>query len=360
MLCLSKLLLHLVQYYSIIFGFTYIYIDFKNRVVKFNKTVKFYVYFIDLVFLILILNNDYTFLTKGFTLMHIITAYTQIIENMLRTTTFIGLIFMRIKEEKLLRKFNKIFTQLQTTYFDKLSHITVNQTLFQTQILNISLVMSFGLYAVMDLVVKVIIKIMRWYPLPIYVYDYYIQVLTHYVLFHHGFMLCCLYHQFQKINNHLKYASMDGITARVHLQLSLILKQVNDINGPLIFIVLLSIFLENGNFVCISIHFYINDLFYFVEIVGLFGFAVYCINIFLYFVICERIKTITNETGFILMEYREREDQRETEIMCFRRLMMKNNVNICGFFSIDLGSLFALIASIITLTIILIQSTYYM
>ncbi|KAM7343086.1 uncharacterized protein ACRADG_010233 [Cochliomyia hominivorax] len=360
MLYLFKLLLRIVQYLSLIFGFTYIYIDYKGRLVKIYKSAKIYAFIINFPFIILMCRFAFRYIYKAnVNTLHPIIVYINIIEEILNVFTFMGFILMRFKEEKLLRKLTKIVTYLQTIYFDKLTQTSLSERITEVFILNIFIVISSNIYTVLNLMVIVATTRLRWYVLPHSSCKYYILTLKHYILFHHGLTLCCVNHYFQKLNNYLKYEPVDGITAQVFLQLSLILKELNVLNGPLIFYVIISLFLENGSFICFILLFYLENHSQNINIWDFYDFIFFCLNIFLYFFICERIKTTSRETGNLLMEYHEGENQKETETLCLGRLVMENDVNICGFFTVDLGALFTWVSSIIILTIILVQSSHY-
>ncbi|KAM7341790.1 uncharacterized protein ACRADG_009448 [Cochliomyia hominivorax] len=358
---LSKWLLRLAQYYGIIFGFTYIYIDYKNRHIKIYRSVQIYAYFINFLYVAATIHY-YTFVLTRFPLFyheHPVVSYAAMIQHILRLVIFIGLIVIRLKEEKLLKKLFEIYLPLQVLYFDNVTHISADETIKYSVILNIFNVMAHSMCFVLNaFVYKVNGK--PWFDVMSTCFLNYFLAMQHFIMLHHVLVLSYINHCFKKLNVQLHRQQVTEYFARIYYKISLLLEQVNHLNGPLIFFVLVSLLLANSIYAYGLILYDFNIRLLSYDLLFDFcTFIIFCMDIFLYFLICDRVKNTTNESAYILMEYSVNKNQQETEIVALGRLTMELDVNICGFFSIDLEALNTLITEIVTLTIILIQIEYF-
>lgn len=114
MMCLTNFLLNFIQCHHIFYGFTFIYIDIGKPIY-----LKIYVYLLNLIYAALI---AYCFLeainlTTKYFINELIMQLSYNIIYLAHMFMFVGLIWMRIKEEIFLRKWFKIIHPLQTTYF---------------------------------------------------------------------------------------------------------------------------------------------------------------------------------------------------------------------------------------------------
>ncbi|KAM7343087.1 uncharacterized protein ACRADG_010235 [Cochliomyia hominivorax] len=363
MLSLVKLLLQIIQCLSIIFGYNFVYIDVKKGLVKIYKIVKIYVYTFYLLFggILLCYCFDRYVIHAYYTVRLVIIKATTIFAFLLDIFLFFAFIVMRIKEEKYLKKFHKIVLNLQGTYFNKLREIPINKTIRYVLILNVFLIMAYSIYTVLKVVIRVIkvaSNIWHWLILLNVFHSLYFTIAEHHILLRHGLILCYINDYFTKFNSDLKYTPVNRVHVRVYQQLYFMLKEINNINGPLIFCIILSHLLKYAKSIYNVIFLLKNrlDSKHIWLYIG-FGFGVHLF--LLYFLICENIKITANETGEILRKYREKENQMKIETICFGRLLMKPEVSICNFFTINFSCLFGLISQIIMLAIIITQSSYY-
>ncbi|KAM7343113.1 uncharacterized protein ACRADG_010260 [Cochliomyia hominivorax] len=361
MSCIFKRLLNVVQYFSIIFGLTYIYIDNKNKFVKIYKSVKMYVHIFHFLFggtFLCYFFNHYI-LRTNYTVQHVHTIISYISAYGIHVITFFALIILRFKEEKFIAKLHKIILKLQTIYFDKLSMEPVNETIKHAITLNMFIIMVRSLHSVSNIAVKVIKKELSWNILVSSCYINYFAVMELYIFFHHGLILCHINDYFTKLNDHLKYAPVLKIHANVYLHLSRILKEVNAINGSAVFYTIVSEVVSYSKYIFNIILYDSGKALNHQHYWAFFSCIICSSLIYLYFLICERVKNTTKETGIILMENRKKENQQTIENICFGRLVMELNVQVWGFFVIDLSALFAIVSAIINFTIVLIQSECY-
>ncbi|KAM7342654.1 uncharacterized protein ACRADG_009989 [Cochliomyia hominivorax] len=360
MLCLFNLLLDLIQYLTITIGYTYVYIDVQKGLMKFYKYVKLYVHIFNLLFAVPLLCYffDRFVIQEKYSDNFLILILTNISLYFSNVIIFMLLIIMRIKEEKTLKKLHKIVLDLQTTYFVKLNYNVANETIKGALILNMLLIMANGIGSILNPAIKMI-RARFWHrqALPIYFYAHYFSVVQHYILFRHGLILCYINDYFTKLNRHLKQTPVNGVDVRVYMQLSSILKKVNVINGPIVFTVIVSQVLTYSRYIfhtIVLIKNLLDPTYIWLHL----SFIIYISEVFLYFYICEKIKVTTKETGIILRNFHEMENQQKMETICYGRLLMHLDVKVCGF-TIDFSRLFGIAAEIITLAIVLIQTGSY-
>ncbi|KAM7344120.1 uncharacterized protein ACRADG_010953 [Cochliomyia hominivorax] len=307
---LSNCILRLALYYGLFFGYTYIYVNDKERYIKIFASVKIYVYIINLVTLaLIILFTVDNYETSIFYSEDPATAFAIIVSYFARFVIYAGITLLRIREEKALEKWLKIFLPLELTYFPKLYFITCNENIKNILVFNIIIIMFYNFCIFLTLLP--LIAYGDWWTVMDIFLESYIVGMQHYVLLHHAFMLCYINYCFAKLNKLLEHQQMQEGLARIHLKYSLLLQQVNSINGPVIFLILVSLLVTNSLYICGTLmSIYENrDIItsliseYLKEICILLSLF---IDMFLYFLICERICGTTKETGRILMEYNAR------------------------------------------------------
>ncbi|KAM7342294.1 uncharacterized protein ACRADG_009760 [Cochliomyia hominivorax] len=358
--CISKWLLRVAFYYGIFFGYTYIYVDVNKRLVKSNGYVKIYVYFINSIHGILLLyyaveNIKYNFLYPG----NPVLAFGYSVMHIGRVCIFVGVIVLRIREENALKKWFKIIVPLQLTYFDKISVMSSKEMSEEILCLNILVIVFYSLCSLITFFIYP--SKGDWGHMVLLCSENYITLMQTYVMLHHVITLCYINICFSKLNQQLEQGQILELFANIYFKLSLLLKEVNEINGPVIFSVLSCLLLSNSFYIFISLVLMISfpEIFLYTFILGLVILILICIHIFLYFLICELVHRTTTDSGRILMLYNVRNKHYlEIEMVCLGRLLLNLNINICGLFSISFSSLFTLILEIITLIIILIQFDY--
>lgn len=297
-------LLNFIQYHYIIYGFSYVYIDIGKRIIKFYIYLKIYVYILNLIYAGLTIYcllraiNQTKLYFKNETLLEI--SYN--ILYMSHIFIFVNVIFRRIKEETYLKKWFKIFLPLQINYFDKLTQLPCDKSIERFQIFNILLILLQNYYVIYLIILKMIE--LKWSSaMDMFVLNLF-AIMENYIMIHHIFILCYIKYVFLKLNHQLRNGQINEYLVQIYIKLSLLMREVNRINGPLIFGVLLC---QLMNF---SIHLYTlfemiidSGSIMFVDITYPCIVTVLFINMFVYFLICDQLYKTTLETGELLMLY---------------------------------------------------------
>ncbi|XP_065367019.1 putative gustatory receptor 22b [Calliphora vicina] len=360
MTCCSNWLLRLALCHGIFVGFTTIYIDIDRRLVKSYTSVKIFVYFKNLLYAFVMI----CYLMDSFDLGSFdndspVISFAFIATHASRSLLFVVVIMLRIKGDKALKKWLKILLVLQTEYFDKLPDTSVDKNIKNVLTLNIILVSANILGTTISLV-PALIKGDFWSLMDVYLQSY-LMDMQHYIMLHHGFILCYLNNLFSKLNNQLHSKRVEPCLASIYFQLTMLLQQVNVIYGPAIFTILLCLLLTISIFgygIIIFMNLINYEIFIYQYLLTCSAMILLCIDMYLYFLICDRVYETSRETQRILLEFSTGQKNQEVESVCLGRLLLRHNINICGMFNVDLSSLFAMIAQIILYTIILIQIDY--
>lgn len=304
MSCLFKWLLNLYQFYTILFGFSYAYVNIEKHMVKFNILVKIYVTFINIIYTIIMIY--FLIINCGDTLRHL-TGVTAILECTFITYTFIrlcliiGLLVFRLKEEKI---FKEIYLS-QINYIEQcLCNTTTrnDKTTERIQFLYISILFIHGFFTIYRIISEVING--EWQHLIIEVSFNIFLALEHNIMFHHCLILSYIINLYAKLNNQLEREEVSHTLSDIYLKLSFLLQNVNTTIGPLIFGVLLSELL--------TIAFYIRTLYLLINMMQIYiergleiTILLLCVsfNIFLYFWMCDRFNSTIYKTGEIIKEY---------------------------------------------------------
>lgn len=303
----SNFLLRLPSYYSIVLGFSYSYVDYENRQLKSCFYLKVYVYLINLIYSGQILY--YTVDNFGYEMLYnensiISSAY--IIINLLDLIIFGNLIITRFKQDKKFEEYQKIIRPLHIEYFEELTYIPINET---SKVLIIINILSLGTqtFCVILILVPHLFKDQLFNIMDICL-QHYLLAMQQYILLQHAFIISYFNYCYSKLNTKLQYFLIQETYAQIYIKISLILQKINNHNEVLIFLVLISLFLK------ISLYLYGTILFAY-EIHSNFSkycydfilelniFIFLCINIFLYFLICERLCETTKESRRTLMDY---------------------------------------------------------
>ncbi|KNC23436.1 hypothetical protein FF38_13320 [Lucilia cuprina] len=257
-------------------------------------------------------------------------------------------IWLRLKGDKLLDKWLNIFLELQIKYFDKLQKTSVDG---KTKIILIFNIIMMSTNSLATLVIMVPSLLDRdWLSLILDYLDGYCYALEHYIMLHHILLLSYINHCLSLLNNKLRYGPVKRSLVNNYFQLVKLLQEINDIYGPMIFNMFLGILLTSSIYAD-SILIYIKNgeyklnLFeYFVQVSAL---LLMWINLYLYFLICDRVNETSRETTIIILEYSTRSnDNQEVELLFLEHLVLRLKINICGMFDLDLSSFFAFVAAI--------------
>ncbi|KAI8123710.1 hypothetical protein CVS40_5552 [Lucilia cuprina] len=357
MTCWSNWLLRLVLCHGILLGFTTIYVDVKRRIVNTYVMVKIFVFFKNILYvfaLIFYLINYFEFDT--FNNENPIISYAFIgthFSHLLFCAVFIAL---RIKGDKLLKKWLQILLKLDTNYLDKSQFIAADRNCKIFLTLNYIIMTIDYLLSLLNMI-PLLWKGELWGFLDTFL-QYYLNAMQHYIMFHHGFILFYINNCFLKLNYQLQCEQIEPPLASIYFQLSILLQRVNLAYGPAIFIILLTLLLTKsltGYTIIILFKLLINEEFTF-EYILLFNYSVsLVINMCLYFLICHRLYETSKETQRILLKYCTIEENQEVESICLGRLILQLNINICGMLDMDLDTLFVIIIKIFLYIIVFVQ-----
>lgn len=301
MTSLYNFLLDFVQYYSIFLGLNYMYMDINKRRIKFNKNVKMYVYFINILYGTLLICRLITsvksYIMEGLTASW--NTYVELIFYTTRIYIFVSLIFLRIREEKALKKCLKILHSEYFISFEMLIKLLI-------MILIIFCNDFYAIYVAYPSVAK-----RRFWTLFEHIAKYIETTLRHFILFHHSFILCYINHGIKKLNNQLKTLEVQESLADIYIKLTLILQQINTIFTPTILGVMLYLILEIALSLFETIAVFIEDGIYFQYILEYSAEYIFLSDIILYFVICDNIYKTGKETEEILRAYNLKQNSKE-------------------------------------------------
>lgn len=299
---LYNFLLHLYQFYSIIFGYTYIFIDFEKRIMKFYLFLKIYVHFVNVLYALILIHYIADFIIyEGNTYANAddMTEGIFMIFNLTRLCILIGLIILRIKEEMIYKKWHNLYQ----IYFDKL-------------IPKITLDKSIEILLSLNILIMFVVGILKSYELIDYIIEYDIfevdniictltfTAIEHHIMFHHNFLLSYFTNGFIKLNNQLRNEQDLKTFLQSYVKISMLLEQFNILNGPFILVVLFSQLIGISINICAMIHFLLMlNLLMTKQVMQTFTLFIITVNIILYFVLCDRLYRTIKETDEILMEY---------------------------------------------------------
>lgn len=301
MTSLYKFLLDCVQYYSIFLGLNYMYIDINKRQVIFNKNVKIYVYFINILYGALLIYRLITsvisYLKEGITVSW--NSYIELIFYTIRIYIFVSLIFSRSREEKALKMYLKI---LQSNYFDSFEMLI-------KLLVMILIIFCNGFYVVYIAYPSIAER--KFWTLFEHIAKYIETTMRHFILFHHSFILCYINHGIIKLNNQLQTLEVQESLADVYIKLTLILQQINRIFTPTILGVMLYLIFEITLSLFETIVVFIEDAIHLQYILEYSAEYIFLSDIILYFVICDRIYKTGKETEQILRAYNLKQNNKE-------------------------------------------------
>lgn len=285
------------QYYGIFFGYSYTYIDIENIRTKSNTYVKIYVYILNLVSFIAAIY--YIKYSLGLCAIERALSYVQMLPSISLILAFFSLLLQRFKEDRYPVKLKQKFLHLQRTYLANLSYTSCDRTAETCLIFGILLVFINKLYFTYKALRYMIEG--NWLQFGNGYINHLLVTMPYYILLQHGFKLFYINYMFLKINNQLEYMEVREPIAKVYITISLVLKQMNLSYSPVIFFALFYILVSN-----VFIIFYIfsmYDTMYELDLLVLSIQLLLLINIFLYYLICERVYQTANDTNRIIMEY---------------------------------------------------------
>lgn len=301
-------LFRVFQYYGIFFGYSYTYIDIENIRTKSNTFVKIYVYILNLVSFIAAIY--YIKKSLGLCAMERALSYLQMLPSISLILAFFCLLLQRIKEDGYPVKLKQTFLHLQRTYLANLSYTSCDRTAETCLIFGILMVFINKFYftykAIKDMIEG------NWIQFGIGYINHLLVTMPYYILLQHGFKLFYINYTFSKISNQLEYMEVREPIAKVYITISLVLKQMNLAYSPLIFFALFYILVSN-----VFIIFYIYSMYdtmYELDLIVLSIQLLLLINIFLYYLICERVYQTANDTNRIIMEYSAKAANQEVGI----------------------------------------------
>ncbi|KNC33631.1 hypothetical protein FF38_08764 [Lucilia cuprina] len=144
-----------------------------------------------------------------------------------------------------------------------------------------------------------------------------------------------LLQKYKLLNYKLQNNEVKSPIASIYMQLLKLRQEINSLYGPAIFIIFSSLILM-----------YSISAYTLCTLWLEYHFAIFLIDMYIYVLICDRGSQTTKETTNIMLEDCTIQQNRETELLCLGRSILRPNINICGIIDIDLKYLFGIIASI--------------
>lgn len=317
---LFNFLIRLIQYHYIFYGLTYVYIDNSKRIVKFSIYLKIYVYIINIIYAVLAIHDLFSvILVAKYNLNgDEIYTYCDTILYIIRLSIFAQLFLLRIREEISLKKWLKIFSPIQNTFFSRISQELSNDKFTQRlQIFNMLIILLESVYALCMFLVYLIDE--NWKMLMTFCIYGFFAIMENYIMIRHSFILCYIRSCYAKLNNQLKNEQIEKSIANVYNNLDLVIQEVNVLNGPVIFAVimcqLVQMSLNIYNIFEIIINF---DPFLLLDLTILIEpsiFIILVINISVYFLLCDGVNRIVRETGEILKTYVTKSENEQVNIV---------------------------------------------
>lgn len=305
MTCFINLLLRSIQYYSIYYGFTYLYVDIEGYIVKLSKFIKLYTNIVNLIYAVV---SIYFFRRKiKFLIFHgDVLSYFYILVYLIELYIFTRLLMLNLHLEKALKKWLKVYSQLLINLqLDKQPLLSINKISKFCQILTIVLIYMLGIYNAHAIFTN--LRYEEWYDVLNDSMFHYFAILENYVMLQHSFIVSYIANCFSRLNFLKRNRQICKDFGRIYYELSLVLKEVNILNGPCVLGVLLSQIIQIAlnvinMFENILVMNTMNDI-YFMDLITPGITMIQSTNIFLYFTICNRIYWTTEETGRIIREY---------------------------------------------------------
>lgn len=304
--------MYFLQYYGIFFGLTYIFVNIEKRLVKFYVLVKIYVYFVNLIYagtliyFMIDFIKDIFYVNEANALME----FAYIMQNIARLFTIIYLVIMRIKEEKAFKKLHTLYVQIQSTNFNKITQTSTDKITEIIQIFNIVLIYCHGVYTIYRVVLHLVAG--GWLTVMEESSFLFYTVINNYVLFRHSLILSLIGKWLSNLNNQLNTTEINYNFPSVYHKVCLLMDEVNQVNGNVILSALIS------QVITVSINIYYVTIIVLTQ--GIFNMSAFWVSsilliifvyILLYFLICDRFNSITQETVDILKEYNEKQQNQE-------------------------------------------------
>ncbi|KAM7343146.1 uncharacterized protein ACRADG_010292 [Cochliomyia hominivorax] len=341
-------LLHFVQGFCILLGFTTIVIDFKRNRLNTYKTVKIYVTLINIYVIYLIVKTIYSIWQTDIVNITFEILFSTVLVVVARVLLVLFVVGKRRSRDKILRKFLKEIFYLQEKYFIKYANKSKDTKLRKLWLLSSGIfllhIFNFGFYIYKENLFENADALIELHEFSIVI------SMQQIIMLHHTFILCYIYESFSFINQLLPSDS----SIITYFQLCELLNQVNKIYSPLIFCLQLKFLVFFSTYLFMFIIFF--------DLIESFAFFLYgnfyfflMIHIFIYFFMCHKISEIESETNFFILHIMGVNDNRELEQFCLIRKMQQIAVNVYGVFKIDLSFLFVITANILQYTIILLQ-----
>lgn len=306
MTCLDNFILRFIQYHYILHGLTYIYIDIGGRVIKISKFFKFYSYISNILRISLMIYNipiifgvlDQIYIDN------IVRVYTAAVFYICRISVLVIMTLLCCKDDIFLRKCLKIFLPFQTIYPNKFSLLSTDKFLKRIQISYILIVFLQFLHDLIVMIKRILSN--QWlYAIQNYFLEGFFYVMFNYVMMRHIFILCYIKNWFSILNDELKTEHISESFSDIYMKLSLTMEEWNRLNGPLIFGVLFCQLLQIPDLIYM-LYQTVLSLEFLVDITVILKPAIILvlfINMFLYFLMCDRVYRMDGETTEILMGY---------------------------------------------------------
>lgn len=373
-------LLQFIQWFCIFFGFTTIIIDFQKLHLKTSKPVKFYVTFVNLVFLYFIIKTVYyKFWYSDFNKFTFVTLFSYAFIVVILIIFGIGVIILRLHRDQLLEKCLRELLILHYEHFPNYDRYNRNNIIRKLCIINILILIAHSINFI--IFIHKILMLVRFNTL-IEIYSMgSLTTMQHIIMLHHATILCYIY-EFFILNNEKLLNDCNVLKFKIiYIRLCLILKQINKIYSPLIAGLQLNIIMVYSfTLLSFAISILTKTLSFdnWLSKINWSFFILLIIHLIIYFFICDKFNRLKFDTDIIMLQFMEMDYNQEVsffiipifiilqviykylyilqlEQLFLNRCLLQITVEIYDIFKINLSFLFKISAQIIQYLIILLQ-----
>lgn len=319
--------LNIISLYSKFIGFTTIGIDYKKKCLK---TSKLFCIFISVCHIIVLAGLPIA-MSVNFTHVrltdknHVLTfANSGIIIS--RMILMLQLVLMRKKRDFELKSCLEKLVTIQTWYFERFTTIPADRQLRKWLLLNFLLMITHT--SRVGYTAWSIALFDSWaHYLDVYI-GCIVLTLQHIIMLQHTAFLCYIYECLSKLNYQLQHNINDPKLSLIYYQLTAIVEDCNCIFSPVILCVHICSIITNSmmGFFCFFklLNPHHDDVIDFDYIIVDTSYLMLCFHMYIYFLICNHVTNVTNQTNLILKDLLEYGAQDNEEvIMCDSHLDIK-------------------------------------
>lgn len=298
MISLRIWLFKIFQYFEIFFGFTYAYVDFKKREVKFYLCIKIYFYLFNFYSIYQsILNFKLYYISEILNL----GSYIKFPTAASPICIFLGRMILCIKEEQFYKKvIVKNYLPLQRIYFEQLENLNAEKSVQLELIVQMFAIFIFNIYKCVEGSVFLIRG--YWKPAVHFYAQALLAIQPHCILWYHGFILCYINYVLKNLNKQLQNRQIYESFAKIYIKTLLLLHQVNNMYSPIIFVVLIQLLMKHATCVYGLYCFTFGDSYFNLALLEIGGQFMEYISIYMYYLICEKLSNTIKNLGQIMLE----------------------------------------------------------